>query len=83
MAGKRSGTVKGAPEILAVEEYLAHGIIAWFDEMLKQYLNKPNSEESKRVVIEAFGIAVRTIVERNPGPHNEAMLKGLADRLTK
>lgn len=79
-ARRKAGTIKGTQQILAVEDFLANAIEAWFDEMLKLYVNQPNSDESRQVVMRGFGIAVRNIAEKSP--NSQQLINSLINSLT-
>jgi hypothetical protein len=69
--------LRGAPEVLAAEELLGVATVAWYDELLKGYVDKPDSRAAKLLAIDGFVIAIRTILERDPtdGPAILAHLK--------
>lgn len=71
----RKGTLKGMPEVLACEELLANSMVAWFDEMLKAYVNDPQSHEARMLVIDAFAIGMQAIAQREL--HPQALLDHL------
>lgn len=73
--------IVGMPEVLAIEEMLANAIVAWFDEMLKTYMNDPSSNEARMLVMDAFALAMVQIAERDANP--QALLDHLKAHLSR
>lgn len=57
--------LKGAEDVLSVEELLANSVVAFFDSMVKDTLTEPKSAEATRTMMRAFILALRTVAERS------------------